>query len=679
MKQLYQFIKRLWGITAPLKHLAAGVCVVMLITGMATQSARAQNLSITGTVSDSLGVKINGANITVVGDKNIHATTDNNGKFTLSVRVGTQLIVSFVGYVAQKINVVADEKTYFIILKESNTLADEVVVSAYGRKQRKEAVVGSVTTIQPEELRIPASNLTNALAGQIAGVIAYQPSGQPGQDNAHFFIRGVTTFGYNQNPLILIDNVELSTDDLARLQVDDIASFSILKDASATALYGARGANGVILVTTKSGKVGKAVINFRYENSISESAKTLQLADPITYMKLFNEATETRDPLAPLPFSQNKIINTENTINNTPGSNQYVYPAVDWLKLLFKNYTATQRTDLSVSGGNELAKYYVSGSYSIDHGILREDIANNNDNNVNFKNYQLRSNVNINLTKSTELVVRLEGMFNEYNGPISTDGSFQTDLYNIAVHTSPVLFPAYFPADSANLKTKHILFGNDSGPGGSNTNSIQDNNPYAALLRGHENFSESRLSAQLELNQNLSFLTDGLSFHGLFHVNRYSYWQSSASYSPYYYNVQTYDKTSNTYTLDWLNPQTTGSNVAREYLLLSRDPSTDNLNAFDFLQGILNYDRKFGNHTISSSLISTQQQTTYSQVTDLESSLPYRNLTVAGRATYSYKSRYYLEFNLTVPSVSQLIIGSVSSQLSVVHGSSQTRNGGMII
>jgi TonB-dependent SusC/RagA subfamily outer membrane receptor len=288
MKQLYQFIKRLWGIAVPLKYLAGSVCVVMLITGMATQSAHAQNLSITGTVSDSLGVKINGANITVVGDKNIHATTDNNGKFTLSVRVGTQLMVSFVGYVAQKINVVADEKTYFIILKESNTLADEVVVSAYGRKQRKEAVVGSVTTIQPEDLRIPASNLTNALAGQIAGVIAYQPSGQPGQDNAHFFIRGVTTFGYNQNPLILIDNVELSTDDLARLQVDDIASFSILKDASATALYGARGANGVILVTTKSGKIGKAVINFRYENSISQSAKTLQLADPITYMKLFN-------------------------------------------------------------------------------------------------------------------------------------------------------------------------------------------------------------------------------------------------------------------------------------------------------------------------------------------------------------------------------------------------------
>jgi len=603
------------------------------------------DITITGTVRDNKGATLRGVNITVVDNPKVGTVTDNNGKFILDVKDGAVIRVSFVGFLPQTFTVSQENKLFNIVLLEDVQQAEEVVVSAYGRKQRKEAVVGSVTTVSPTELKIPASNLTNALAGQVAGVIAYQPSGQPGQDNAHFFIRGVTTFGYNNVPLILIDNVELSTDDLARLQVDDIASFSILKDASATALYGARGANGVILVTTKEGKIGKTTMNFRYENSISQSAQTLQVADPITYMRLFNEATITRDPLAQLPFSQNKIDNTIATLANAPGSNPYVYPAVDWLNMLFKKSTVTQRADLSVSGGNELARYYVSGSYSIDHGLLKQDIQNNNDNNVNFRNYQLRSNVNVNLTKTTELIVRLEGMFNEYNGPITSDGSFQTDLYNIAVHTSPVLFPAYFPADSANRQTKHILFGNYSGPGGSASNDIQDNNPYAALLRGHKNSSESRLSAQMELNQNLKFVTEGLAFHALFHINRFSYWESSASYSPYYYNVANYDKTSNQYTLAWLNPQTSGNNVAREYLTLSRDPTTDNLNSFAFLQGILNYDRKFGNHSISTSLISTQQQTTYSQVSDLESSLPYRNLTVAGRATYSYKSRYYLEFN----------------------------------
>ena len=605
------------------------------------------DITITGTVRDNKGVPMPRVTISVVGNPKLGTVTDDNGRFILDVKDGAVIRASFVGFVPQNFTVSQENKLFNIVLLEDVKQTEEVVVTAYGRKERREALVGSVTTVRPADLKIPASNLTNALAGQVAGVISYQPSGQPGQDNAQFFIRGVTTFGYNKSPLILIDNVELSSNDLARLQVDDIASFSILKDASATALYGARGANGVILVTTKQGKIGKGIINFRYENSISQSAKTLQLADPITYMRLFNEATTTRDPLSPLPFPENKIINTEATLAHAPGSNPYVYPAVDWLNMLFKKSTLTQRADLSVSGGNDLAKYYVSGSYSIDHGILREDIANNNNNNVNFRNYQLRSNININLTKTTELVVRLEGMFNEYNGPLTNDASFQTDLYNVAVHTSPVLFPAYFPADSANVNTKHILFGNVGG-----NNSIQYNNPYAALLRGHKNYSESRLSAQLELNQNLKFITDGLNFHGLFHTNRYSYFESQMGYSPFYYNVENYDKATNQYTLQWLNPQSTGNNVATEYLSYYRNPNTDNLNTYVFFQGVLDYNKRLGNHNLSASLITTQQQTIYSNATnpatgqqDLQYSLPYRNITVAGRATYSFKSKYFLEFN----------------------------------
>src|SRR5690606_31151111 len=162
------------------------------------------------------------------------------------------------------------------------------------------------------------------LAGRLAGVIAYQRSGEPGQDNADFFIRGVTTFGYKKDPLILIDGVEFTSTDLARLQPDDIASFSIMKDASATALYGARGANGVILVTTKEGKEGPAKVTFRIENSISAPTQDVELADPITFMRLSNEAVKTRDPLGVQPYSQRKIDNT------LAGTNPYVYPATDW-------------------------------------------------------------------------------------------------------------------------------------------------------------------------------------------------------------------------------------------------------------------------------------------------------------------------------------------------------------
>ena len=598
---------------------------------------------ITGTVTDSTGTKLAGATVTAVGVKNVGAVTDQNGYFSLSVAPGTVLRITSVGYNTQNITVSASTKVLNVPLTSTAMQTGEVVVTAYGRKQRKEAVVGSVTTVQPGELKIPASNLTNALAGQVAGIIAYQPSGQPGQDNASFFIRGVTTFGYKKDPLILIDNVELSTSDLARLQVDDIASFSILKDASATALYGARGANGVILVTTKEGKIGKAQINFRAETSTSQSVKNLELADPITYMRLFNEATITRNPLSPLPFTQNKIINTQATLNNAPGSNPYVYPAVDWLKMLFKKRTTTQRADMSVSGGGGVARYYVSGSYNIDHGILREDINNNNDNNVKFRNYQLRSNININLTKTTEMVVRLSGTFNDYNGPLTSDASFSTDLYNIAMHTSPVLFPAYYEPDAANQNTRHILFGNALTPGSSGqSNAIAYLNPYAALLRGHKNYSQSRMSAQLEMNQDLKFITPGLNIHGLFHTNRFSYFESSMGYAPFYYNIGEYDKLSNVYTLSWLNSQ---PGAATEYLSYNNDPKTSSLSTYVFFQGVLDYSRRFGNHNVSSSLIGTQQQTLYGNAGTLFNSLPYRNLTVAGRATYSYKSRYFLEFN----------------------------------
>ncbi|WP_223818117.1 SusC/RagA family TonB-linked outer membrane protein [Mucilaginibacter rubeus] len=633
-------------------HLFIGRLLMLLILSCFAINVHAQNkITVVGQVTDTLGVKIPGANITAENIKNTGTTSDINGRFVLEVPAGTSLKISFVGFIDQHMVVTSDNQHITIRLKEQKLLAEEVVVTAFGKKERKEALVGSVTSIKPGELKIPASNLTNALAGQAAGIIAYQRSGQPGQDNASFFIRGVTTFGYKRDPLILIDNVELSTNDLARLNVDDIASFSILKDASATALYGARGANGVILVATKEGKQGPAKINFRSEFSSSQSTQTPQLVDPIQYMNLYNEASLTRDPTLPLPFPQTKINNTINTINHTPGSNPYVYPAVDWLGLLFKKQATTQRNDLSVSGGGPTARYYIAGSYNIDNGVLREDIRNNNNNNVKFKNYQLRSNVNVNLTKTTEVIVRLSGTFSEYNGPITSDGSFASDLYNVAIHTSPVLFPAYFEPDAANANAQHILFGNVGLASGTTSNSIQYNNPYAALLRGHKNSSESRMSAQFELNQDLKFITDGLKFKSIFNTNRYSYFDSQLAYSPFYYNVGSYDKDSNKYTLTWLNPQPTGNNVATEYLNYSRNEP--NANTFFYLQTALEYNKPFGKgHNISSTLIGTAQQTLYSSAKDpktntttLPYSLPYRNLGLAGRLTYSYLSRYFIETN----------------------------------
>ncbi|PTS97960.1 SusC/RagA family TonB-linked outer membrane protein [Pedobacter sp. HMWF019] len=605
-------------------------------------------ITITGKVTDTLGLPLPGVVIAAVNKPNLGTQTDNNGKFVLDVEPGTLLRFSYVGYKEQRITVSSATRVINIRLQENNIQADEVVITAMGQKQRKEAIVGSVTTVRPSDLKVPSSNLTGAMAGKIAGIIAFQPSGQPGQDNANFFIRGVTTFGYKKDPLILIDNVEMTSSDLARLQVDDIESFSILKDASATALYGARGGNGVILVKTKEGKNGKAQINFRLEGSSSESVKSLELADPITYMRLFNEATMTRNPSAILPYTPNKIANTIAAMNGLPGSNAFVYPAVNWMDMLFKKRTSTERANLNISGGGGVARYYIAGSYTNDNGILRTDIRNNNNNNVRFKNYQLRSNINIDLTPSTELIVRLSGNFNEYVGPMTNDPSFATDLYNIATHTSPVDFPAYYEPDAANAGVQHILFGNNTDgtilPDGTTppTNGdVKNTNPYAALLRGNRRFSESRMLAQLELNQKLDFLTKGLNFKGIFSTNRYARFESQLAYAPYFYNVQAYDKATNQYTLNWINNK---PDQAREYLNYYAGAST--LNTFLYLQGVVDYTKDFGeDHNISAALIGTQQQQLNANASTLFTSLPYRNLGLSGRATYAYKSRYFLEFN----------------------------------
>ncbi|GAO44659.1 putative TonB-dependent receptor [Flavihumibacter petaseus NBRC 106054] len=599
-----------------------------------------KKITITGTIRDSTGAITPGISIVVKSRSGEGTSSDMNGKFVLDVLPDDELEITAQGFSSQTI-AVSNRTVIDIVVKSLANTMQDVVVTAYGRKQRKEATVGSVTTIKPGDLKIPASNLTTALSGQIAGLISYQRSGQPGADNANFFVRGVTTFGYKQDPLILIDNVELTANDLARIQVDDIASFSILKDASATALYGARGANGVILVTTKEGKEGKAQINLRLEESISQPTQSIELADPITYMRGYNEAIANRvtDENRQAPRY------TENDIRNRmdPNRNQYVYPVVNWMDMLMKSRTANHRMNMGVSGGGKVARYYISGSAMFDNGTLKKDDMNTFSSNAKFRNYQLRSNVNVNITSTTQAVVRLSGNFDEFTGPISDSGDINTDIYSLILHTSPVDFPAYYAPDAANAYTQHILFGNTLRDGN------LAKNPYAELMRGYQNFSRSRMSAQIELTQKLGFITEGLNFRGLLSTNRFSYFDVTRRYNPFYYTIPNagYDKVSNSYTLSWLNNQNSNFAQPTEYLDYVSNPWNRQINSFYYLQGVIDYDRKFGEHGVSASVVATRQQSlaVSKEVNDLLSSLPYRNIGLAGRATYSYSSRYFLEFN----------------------------------
>ena len=586
-----------------------------------------QGIPIIGKVFDNTGELIPGVTVVVRGSA-IGTTTDINGEFSVTVPSDTCVLqFSFLGYKMQEV-VVGKQRVIAVTLQEVAAELGEVVVVAFGT-QKKESVIGSITTVNVKDLKMPSSNLTNALAGNMSGVIAYQRSGEPGQDNADFFVRGITTFGNNTNPLILIDGIELTSTDLARLRPDDIASFSILKDATATALYGARGANGVILVTTKQGSVGPSKVSFRFENSFSMPTRDIEVADPVTYMKLSNEAVFTRiqwfERSGDDEYSQEKIENT------AAGRFPLIYPANDWKKMLFKDYTMNQRANLSVSGGvgggAVAARYYVSGSYNRDNGIMNVDKRNNFNNNIAIDNYNLRANVNVDLTRTTELIVRLSGNFEDYKGPMP--GGKQ--MYDYIVHSNPVLFPAYFPIDDDHWYVKHIMFGNYEN---------RKRNPYAEMVRGYKDRSRSQILSQVELKQNLKFITEGLSVRGMLNISRLSQFAIQRFYNPFYYEIFEYSGQTGTYSLMQTNEQ-----YGTEYLGFSNVDNEREQNSSFYFEGMLNYVREFGKNSVSGLLVFMARQTLDAGARTLQLSLPSRSLGLSGRVTYSYDRRYFAEFN----------------------------------
>jgi len=574
-----------------------------------------------GTVTDENGDPVAGATISIQGSTR-GVMTDENGQFVLEdISPNTVLSASFIGMVSQEITYTGQPSVNFVLRYQSSEL-DEVTVVAFGT-QKKESVLGSITTVKPGELRVPSSNLTTAFAGRVAGLISYQQSGEPGQDNASFFIRGITTFGADakKDPLILIDGVELGPEDLARLNTDDIASFSIMKDATATALYGARGANGVISVTTKEGAEGKVQINVRAENSFSSPTQRIEIADPVTFMRMHNEAIKTRDPLGIPIYSQEKVIMTER------GLYRDLFPATDWYDVMFNDVISNQRVNLSLSGGGKVARYYVAANVTQDNGNMKVDNRNNFNSNISLTKYSARSNVNVNVTNTTELILRLNVTFDEYTGPI--DGGAQ--MYNKVMQANPVLFKPYYEPDEQFAYAKHILFGNYGNAGYIN--------PYAESLKGYRDYSKNQALTQFELKQDLSDVTPGLSARALFNMNRYSEYTVDRQYFPFYYDLQSYNLTDQSYKLQRLNPSS-----GTEYI--NYIPGQRHINTVFYLESAADYNRTFKDvHNLGGLLVFTMRSQKTGIADNLQLSLPSRNMGVSGRATYNYDSRYFAEFN----------------------------------
>lgn len=586
---------------------------------LSTVAAVAQTKTVKGVIyEEETGEPMPGATVSVEGSTR-GVMTDLDGSFELTgVKPTDKLKFECLGKETQVLQV--GTMTNFVVkLKNAANELDEVTVVAFG-KQRKESVIGSISTVDVKTLKVPSSNLTTALAGNVAGVIAYQRTGEPGQDNADFFVRGITTFGANTSPLILIDNIELTSTDLARLQPDDIESFSIMKDATATALYGARGANGVIFVTTKRGQEGPAKIFARVETSISAPTDVVELADPVTYMKSYNEAISTRDPLGELMYTYDKIEQT-----GKPGANRLIYPANDWYDMLFKDFATSYRANVSARGGGKVATYYVSGAYTEDTGVLKVDKRNSFNNNIDDKNYTLRSNVDINVTPTTKLAVRLTGNFRDYQGPLN-GGS---DVYRQVMHSDPVLFPAYYPVDDEHVGIQHIMFGN-----------YEDGsyiNPYANLVKGYKNYQRSQMIAAVQLEQDLKFITKGLSFMTLFNLTRLSEFTVNRQFNPYWYRLDRYDSYTGEYHVNRINENGT------DYLTYSESGKTVKNTMYSETR--LNYNRSFGKHDVTGLLVLTASESLTANAGSLQLSLPSRNAGLSGRFTYGFDKRYFVEYN----------------------------------
>ena len=586
---------------------------------LSTVAAVAQIKTVKGVIyEEETGEPMPGATVSVEGSTR-GVMTDLDGSFELTgVKPTDKLKFECLGKETQVLQV--GTMTNFVVkLKNAANELDEVTVVAFG-KQRKESVIGSISTVDVKTLKVPSSNLTTALAGNVAGVIAYQRTGEPGQDNADFFVRGITTFGANTSPLILIDNIELTSTDLARLQPDDIESFSIMKDATATALYGARGANGVIFVTTKRGQEGPAKIFARVETSISAPTDVVELADPVTYMKSYNEAISTRDPLGELMYTYDKIEQT-----GKPDANRLIYPANDWYDMLFKDFATSYRANVSARGGGKVATYYVSGAYTEDMGVLKVDKRNSFNNNIDDKNYTLRSNVDINVTPTTKLAVRLTGNFRDYQGPLN-GGS---DVYRQVMHSDPVLFPAYYPVDDEHVGIQHIMFGN-----------YEDGsyiNPYANLVKGYKNYQRSQMIAAVQLEQDLKFITKGLSFMTLFNLTRLSEFTVNRQFNPYWYRLDRYDSYTGEYHVNRINENGT------DYLTYSESGKTVKNTMYSETR--LNYNRSFGKHDVTGLLVFTASESLTANAGSLQLSLPSRNAGLSGRFTYGYDKRYFVEYN----------------------------------
>lgn len=586
--------------------------VVLLLLGTALS---AQNISVTGTVMDSSGEPLAGANVMVKDNNNLHGvSTDIDGRFELEVPENSFLEISFIGFITQTVKVTGRQDLRIVLAEDAN-LMDEVVVVGFGT-QKKESVVGAITAIKSEELQVPVRSLSNSLGGRVAGIISVQSSGEPGKDDAQFWIRGISTFTGNRNPLVLVDGIERPMNNVDPLEIE---SFSVLKDASATAVYGVRGANGVILITTKRGFDGPAKVDARYEHGFSYATKRPSYLNAYERSLLFNEAIDA-NPSA----SQSMKYSEAELIAMRDGTDPELYPDIDWQEVLMKDFTMNEKFSVNISGGGKNVRYFTAmsiynqeGQYEVNPGQytwVPSEIGPFGKN-VSYTRYNFRSNVDMDLGRYTTVSLGLQG-----NVAVNTEPSVSSsNIYMWINNCAPNAFP--------------VLYKDGKFPGRDGLY-----NPYIQLTqRGYKQTTTNELRANLTIKQDFSFLTKGLNV-----IVRYAYDAVNYNDAVRERELTLYEATGRDDAGELIY-KTIDANKQQEYLNYS---SSAWGNKNQYFEASLNYDRTFKKHEVGGLLLYYMKDYRSITAASYINSLPNRSLGLAARATYSYDERYLLELNL---------------------------------
>ena len=589
---------------------------IVLTLREAQNTKKGASKRISGIVNDESGEPIIGATVTVKGTVN-GVLTDIDGKYTIQAREGDILEIRYIGYNSNEQRV-KDKNTINVTLAESNVNLDDVVIVGYG-SQKKESVSSSVNTVKPAEFALPARSLSNMISGQVAGVIAIQRSGEPGNDDADFWIRGQSSYAGGNSPLVLVDGVPRSMNDL---DVDEIETFTVLKDAAATAVYGSEGANGVVLITTKRGRAQKTIVSFNAQYSVATPTRMPELMNSYDYLAMWNEAVwnEAGNPDWNTYMQNDAPYSAEILAKYRSGEDTDLYPNSIWTDLLSKN-TQNQRYTINLRGGSEKTKFFVSGAYYNESGMFKSNPLENYDANIGLKRYNLRSNVDMDITKTTKLSVDMSGQYKTKNNPGSSSDAIFKHIVLFPTH----LIPFMWSDGSASIIS---------------TDADGRYNPYNMLnYTGYSKTWSAALQTKATLKQQLDFITKGLSIQGSVSFDADFSSTNARSMSPDKYYITGRDAD-------------TGELV--KVLKSEGSPLGDVTGSASsgtkkiYIEAQLNYIRTFAQkHDVSGLFVYNQKETQYQNATGI-ARLPYRKQNVVMRGTYTYDKRYVVEASFGV-------------------------------